>query len=58
MMKTALRHVLCVAGIAGAAQSDGIDEVDVPPHQFGEGRLGIVPGKFPYQVHVIRVWHQ
>jgi len=29
----------------------------MPPHQFGEGRLGIVPGKFPHQVHVVRVWH-
>jgi hypothetical protein len=29
----------------------------VPPHQFGEGGLGIVPGKFPHQVHVVRVWH-
>jgi hypothetical protein len=29
----------------------------VPPYQFVEGGLGIVPGKFPHQVHVIRIGH-
>jgi hypothetical protein len=27
------------------------------PQQFGEGSLGMVAGKFPHQVHVVRVWH-
>src|SRR5471030_507275 len=52
-----LRHVVRVAVVAGAAPRDGIDEVDVPPHEFGEGRLGIVAGKFPHQIHIVRVWH-
>jgi hypothetical protein len=29
----------------------------VPPHQLGEGSLSVVPGIFPDQIHVLRVWH-
>ena len=55
--ENSLRHVLCVIVIAGAAPRDGIDEGDVPPHQFGEGGLGIVSGIFPHQIHVCCVRH-
>jgi hypothetical protein len=47
-----------VAVVAGAAPRDGIDEIEVSPHEFGEGGLGMVAGKFPHQVHVVCVWHQ
>ena len=52
-----LRHVLRIARVAGETERHGIDEVDVAPHQLGKGRLGIVAGEFPHQVHVVRVCH-
>jgi hypothetical protein len=39
------------------AMSDGINEVEVPPHQFGEGSFGLIPSEFPNQVHVQRIGH-
>jgi hypothetical protein len=29
----------------------------VPLHQFGEGGLGMIAGKFPHQFHVLRIGH-
>ena len=37
--KHALRHVLGQVRVANHAQRGGIDEVNVPAHQFGEGHL-------------------
>ena len=41
----------------GEPQGHGINQVDVAAHQLGKGRLGIVVGEFPHQVHVVRVCH-
>ena len=52
-----LRHVLRQVRVAvDLPQRSGIDQADVPPHQFGKGFLGLGPGvaaeQFGIRCHV------
>ncbi len=45
-----MRHVFCQMFVAvDLPERGGIDEIHVAFHQFGEGFLGIRPGKLPEQ---------
>jgi len=52
-----LRHILGIAVVAREPPCNGIDQVDVPAHQFGEGGFGIAAGKFLQQGHVACIGH-
>jgi hypothetical protein len=56
-MKTVCVTSCASLGPPGETQGHGIDQIDVASHQFSKGRLAIVAGKFPHQVHVVRVCH-
>ena len=49
-----LRDLFGGMDIPDASQRRGIDEINVPPNEFGEGVFGICPGKLAEQFGVRR----
>ena len=55
--KHTLRHVLGQVRIANHAQRGGIDEVNVPAHQFGKRRFRPAPGVIAQELLVGQTVH-
>jgi hypothetical protein len=52
-----LRHVFSHVRIANHAQRRGINQVNMPPHQFGEGRFGPALRIIPQQLLIGQTVH-
>ncbi len=55
--KGTLRHVLGQMRIAHHSQRGGINEVNVPPNQFGKRRLGSASGVIAQQLLIAQTVH-
>jgi len=55
--KDGLRDFLGVGGNPGMAERRRINQVDMPPDQFGKGFLRALPLVIPQQVHVAHIGH-